>query len=83
MWIMALHAVGRRKGLVVMCFLQSRIFCIVAIQAQRWSSFREMESVFRGWFSACFVHCVTGVASHVERGVAGALFGSIHALGMA
>ena len=79
MRIVALEAVGRGEGLVVVGLLQVCILGIVAIEAERRRGLGQMEAVFRGWLGAGFVGDVAGVAAHIERGVAASFLRDIQA----
>jgi|SRR5450631_1345938 len=77
MRIVALQAVRSCEGLVVVRLLNFCILCIMAIQAERWGCFSEMEPILRCWLSPGLVRQVACVASHIERGVSAALFRNI------
>ena len=75
--IVALQAVGRAEGLVLMSLLQIGILRIVAIHAKRRRRLGQMEAVLHRRFGAGLVGDVAGVAAHIESGVTAALLGHI------
>ena len=83
MWIVALQAIGRSKWLVVMCFLETGIFDVVAIEAQRWCALRQVKLVFGGEIGAGFVRRMAGIAPHIECGMAAALLRTVRPLAVA
>lgn len=83
MRVVTLDAVRRRKRLVVVRLLQRRVAGVMAVEAQRRDSFAEVVVELQLAPLSRLVHHVTGVASHVERGVAAAGGGHVLALAMA
>ena len=83
MGIVALQAISPRERLVVMRLLQTSIFGVVAVEAQRRCTFGQVELVFRRQVGATLVRRVAGVAAHIEGCVAAAFLRNIGSLGMA
>ena len=52
----------------------------MAVDTQRWSTLRQMKAILSRCFRSRLVCYVTGVAAHVERGVAAAFIGNIRSL---
>jgi hypothetical protein len=75
--IVALNAVGRCEWLALMGFLEIRILCVVAIEAERGCPLGEMELVVHRRFGAGFVSYMAGVTAHIERGMTTAFFRDI------
>ena len=83
MRIVATGAVRRREGLIVMRFLQGRILDVVTIDADSGSALGQMKIKLGLAGFSRLMGCVAGVASHVEGGMAAALFGDVQSLSMA
>ncbi len=83
MGIMALQTVGSAKRLPLMRLNESGVFDIVAVETKSRYALGEMLVKLDLAYFADFVCRVTGVASHVEGGVAAAFFGNIQPLGVA
>ena len=83
MRIMALRAVRCAKRLPLVRLEQGSIFDVMAIDAQRRN--RLGQVIVELLFTALsdLVRRVTGVATHIKRGVTAALFGDVHAFRMA
>src|SRR5208337_26329 len=83
MGIMAIHAVGGRKWLALMRLNQTGILRIVTIDAQRGSVLGQVVINFALASLTRLVRDMTGVAPHVESGVAAALLRDIRSLRVA
>ena len=64
MRVMTLNAVCCSEGLILMRLLQICIFRIVAVEAERWRRFGEVEPIFKIGIGAGLMGEVTGVAAH-------------------
>jgi len=77
--VVALQAVRAGEWLVLMRLLQSRILCVMALDAQRRYIFLQVCFKLDLSALAVFVRDMAGVASHVERSVPAAILGNIYA----
>jgi len=82
-WIVALRAIGRGKGLFPVGLDQRGVFDVMAADAKRGNGFGQVVVELLLALFANFVGRVATVASHVQSGVTAALFGNVEALSVA
>src|SRR5208283_393377 len=76
--IVATHAIGRSKRLILMCFLQVGALYVMAIHTQgRWR-FGQMKIKLDLAYLTGLMRDVAGVASHIEGRMAAAFVGHVH-----
>ena len=81
--IVAAHAIGSFKGLVLMSLLQVRAFYVMASDTKFGHSFGEMEVELGLTDFSRFVGDMATVAAHIESGVAAAFLGYVQSSFMA